>query len=173
MSDSVKTIVTHINADGSSGMEKRVVGRVTTMDDSGKPTHALNLLWGTKDGIATVGHSQPDTIVEPFFPGPGGHRFVIYTVLPETVPSDSADECVELPGLLDAYDETRSGMHASDSIDYTFVVSGEIVLELDDDEVVLRPGDCVVQRGTRHAWRNRTDEPAVVAAVLIGAERES
>jgi hypothetical protein len=30
---------------------------------------------------------------------------------------------------------------------------------LDADEVELHPGDIVVQRGTNHAWSNRTDAP--------------
>ena len=52
------------------------------------------------------------------------------------------------------------------------MISGEIVLELDDGaEVTLRPGDTVVQNGTRHAWRNRTDKPAVLVVVLVGAKR--
>ncbi|MEC7118185.1 MAG: cupin domain-containing protein [Actinomycetota bacterium] len=51
-------------------------------------------------------------------------------------------------------------------------MSGEVVLELDDGvEVTLKPGDTVVQNGTRHAWRNRTSEPAVLVVVLIGAKR--
>ena len=64
----------------------------------------------------------------------------------------------------------ESGMHTSDTIDYGIVVSGEIWLELDDGaEVRLKQGDCVVQNGTRHNWRNRGTEDCVIAFVLIGA----
>ncbi len=49
-------------------------------------------------------------------------------------------------------------------------ISGEVCLELDDGATkTLRPGDCVVQNGTRHAWRNLTDRPAVMAFVVVGA----
>ena len=41
---------------------------------------------------------------------------------------------------------------------------------MDDGEVLLKAGDALVQRGTNHAWSNRTQEPAVVAFVLIDAE---
>ena len=52
-------------------------------------------------------------------------------------------------------------MHTTDTVDIDVVISGEVDLELDDgSEVHLRPGDCVIQNGTRHAWRNRTSEPA-------------
>ena len=49
------------------------------------------------------------------------------------------------------------------------VLSDEIWLELDDSEVHLKPGDCVVQRGSMHAWRNRSDKPCVMSFVLIEA----
>jgi mannose-6-phosphate isomerase-like protein (cupin superfamily) len=43
------------------------------------------------------------------------------------------------------------------------VLEGEIVLVLDTQEVKLKAGEIVVQRGTHHAWSNRTGRPAVVA----------
>ena len=50
-------------------------------------------------------------------------------------------------------------MHTTDTIDFEYVLSGEIALELDDGaEVVLHPGDTVVQNGTRHRWHNRSSE---------------
>ena len=43
------------------------------------------------------------------------------------------------------------------------VLEGEIVLVLDTQEVALKQGDIVVQRGTNHAWSNRSNRPAIVA----------
>lgn len=51
----------------------------------------------------------------------------------------------------------RTVMHRTRTLDYAVVIEGEIVLLLDDSEVVLGPGEVVVQRGTDHAWENRTD----------------
>ena len=68
-------------------------------------------------------------------------------------------------------EDAASGMHATDTVDVITLVSGELVAVLDDDEVVLRPGDSLVQRGTRHAWSNRTDAPAVIVATMISAIR--
>jgi quercetin dioxygenase-like cupin family protein len=59
--------------------------------------------------------------------------------------------------------------HRTDSIDYAVVISGEIVMDLDGEEVVLRAGDVLVQRGTIHNWFNRGTEPCVIAFVLIAA----
>jgi mannose-6-phosphate isomerase-like protein (cupin superfamily) len=62
------------------------------------------------------------------------------------------------------------GMHKTNTVDYAIVLSGEIYAVLDEGEVLLRPGDCLVQRGTRHAWSNRTEEPCVIAFVLVAAK---
>ena len=62
------------------------------------------------------------------------------------------------------------GMHRTRTLDYCVVLSGEIYAMLDEGEVLLRAGDCLVQRGTRHAWSNRSEEPCVIAFVLIAAK---
>jgi quercetin dioxygenase-like cupin family protein len=80
----------------------------------------------------------------------------------------------KLPGFLGHLEPDNPGMHTTDTVDFEVVLSGEVVLELDDGaEKVLRPGDAVVQNGTRHRWGNRGTEPAVLALVLIGAHRAS
>jgi quercetin dioxygenase-like cupin family protein len=60
--------------------------------------------------------------------------------------------------------------HRTDSVDYVFVLSGEIDMDLDGTIVHLAAGDVLVQRGTIHNWINRGTEPCVVAAVLVDAE---
>jgi quercetin dioxygenase-like cupin family protein len=60
-------------------------------------------------------------------------------------------------------------MHRSDTIDILFVISGELELILEDGSTVLKPGDCVVQRGTNHAWRVVGEQPCTFAGVLISA----
>jgi mannose-6-phosphate isomerase-like protein (cupin superfamily) len=60
-------------------------------------------------------------------------------------------------------------MHATDTIDYLVVISGEVVLVLDTIEVTLRAGDLIVDRGVIHGWRNDGDAPAVYASVTIPA----
>ena len=62
------------------------------------------------------------------------------------------------------------GFHKTNTIDYAIVLSGEIYAMMDDGEVRLMAGDVLVQRGTNHAWSNRTSETAVVAFVLIDAD---
>jgi hypothetical protein len=64
----------------------------------------------------------------------------------------------------------RTVMHRTKTLDYAVVIEGEIVLILDDSEVVLRKGDVSVQRGTDHAWENRTDQDTLMAFFHIDAE---
>lgn len=59
------------------------------------------------------------------------------------------------------------GWHTTPTVDYVQVIEGDVFLALDTTEVALTTGDCVVQRATRHAWRNRTDRPARIAAVMM------
>ena len=51
------------------------------------------------------------------------------------------------------------------------ILDGEPRLELDEGSVDLRGGDCVVQRGTRHAWRNRSGRPVRMAVVMVSLAR--
>lgn len=60
-------------------------------------------------------------------------------------------------------------MHRTRSIDYGIVLSGEMVMLLDDSEVLLRPGDVVIQQGTIHAWENRGKVNCRMAFILIDA----
>jgi hypothetical protein len=54
----------------------------------------------------------------------------------------------------------RTVMHRTRTLDYAVVIEGEVVLILEDSEVPLKKSDVVVQRGTNHAWENRSDQMA-------------
>jgi mannose-6-phosphate isomerase-like protein (cupin superfamily) len=58
-------------------------------------------------------------------------------------------------------------MHRTESVDYGVVIEGEMTLVLDDSEVQLLPGSVVVQRGTNHAWANRSGKPCRMLFVLV------
>ena len=110
-----------------------------------------------------------------FFPAPGEHRFLVFEVPPDStvrppIPQGTslyAELERALPGM--APQMERDGMHASATIDYGYVAAGEVWLELDDGKRVhLRAGDTYVQRGTRHAWRNKSAASCTIVVVLIG-----
>jgi quercetin dioxygenase-like cupin family protein len=61
-------------------------------------------------------------------------------------------------------------VHATQTIDYAVVISGEIDMELEPgEEVKLRAGDVLVQRGTVHNWNNRSNQPCLMAFVMLAA----
>jgi mannose-6-phosphate isomerase-like protein (cupin superfamily) len=70
----------------------------------------------------------------------------------------------------DKAERRHPGMHRTHTLDYCVVLSGQIYAVLDEGEVLLRAGDCLVQRGTRHAWSNRTEKPCVIAFVLVATK---
>jgi mannose-6-phosphate isomerase-like protein (cupin superfamily) len=63
-------------------------------------------------------------------------------------------------------------MHRTESVDYGIVIEGEMTLVLDDSEVQLKPGSVVVQRGTNHAWANRSGKPCRMLFILIDGQYE-
>jgi mannose-6-phosphate isomerase-like protein (cupin superfamily) len=58
-------------------------------------------------------------------------------------------------------------MHRTQSVDYALVLEGEITLVLDKEDVIMKTGDFLVERGTNHAWANRSGRPCRMLFVLI------
>lgn len=101
-------------------------------------------------------------------PPPGGDKFRVIEFAPdEQVDIHAMDE-----RLASAVREGRmqgsvkGHLHRTETLDYAIVVKGEIWHLTETDEVHLRQGDVLIQRGTYHAWRNRSKEPALLAVVL-------
>jgi len=145
------------------------------------PGAEFHRLWGADRAQSFPCDGSP-TAQPSYFPPVGGYRFGLFTVAPANIPVPAhldlpaalAEVEEKLPGLLAHMEFDNPGMHTTDTIDFEVVLSGEVVLELDDGaEKALRPGDTVVQNGTRHRWRNPGTEPAVLAVFITGAFRAS
>ncbi|KGJ86578.1 cupin domain-containing protein [Colwellia psychrerythraea] len=135
-------------------------------------------LWSTKKD-SVVPHKGELNNVNNYFPETGGSICRVITFPPQEESSfnfspEAIAETKELfPGLIEHLDPTSPGMHTTNSIDYGIVLRGEIYLELDNgEERLLTPGSCVVQNGTRHAWVNKSKQPATMAFILLGVNRE-
>jgi mannose-6-phosphate isomerase-like protein (cupin superfamily) len=141
-----------------------IEGRSIVSSDRILPSEQ-RVLWttappGSADANQDLLVDIPPGIGDPTFPVPGATRFAVVTIAPD------ADKRAELG---QAFDDTTFGMHQTQTIDYVVIISGEIWLKLERGEVRLGAGDCVVQRGTRHAWRNRGRAPCIFAATVLGA----
>lgn len=116
----------------------------------------------TDKGDRESGVSPPDN----------GSVFRVVEFPPEQTGDSFNNEAMKAEMGLDSDDGTvvrHPGMHRTRSVDYAIVISGEIDMLLDESDVHLKAGDTLVQRGTNHAWANRSDEPCIIAFVLIDA----
>lgn len=111
-------------------------------------------IWNTPEAVPTL-TSQPDNdpTDRPFAIMPAsGHLMRIIEIYPPHMGGK------------------RTAMHRTRTLDYAVVIEGEVVLILDDGESVLGPGSVVVQRGTDHAWENRSGAVTRMAFFHIAAE---
>jgi mannose-6-phosphate isomerase-like protein (cupin superfamily) len=152
----------------------------TTHDYAAVPGFQTTLAWSTAR-VPVVPHDGTDAAVtvKSVTPDPHGTRLIVVRFPPDSVlaseefdPAAAGEEYARhLPGLAECFEPDGSGMHRTRTVDYDVVVDGELWLELDGGQTRhLKAGDIVVQNGTRHAWRNRSNAPATMVAVLIGAD---
>jgi mannose-6-phosphate isomerase-like protein (cupin superfamily) len=173
----VRRLVTGQDAGGRSVIvEDERIEPITVALFPGAEFHRI---WGD-DRRPTLPSDGTPPSAPTHFPPPGGYRFGLFTMAPdaEGVTADLDPEVAlaeiqqKLPGLIDVLEPDGAGMHRTDTIDFNLIVSGEVWLELEDGtEVLLKAGDCVVQNGTRHRWRNPSSAPCVMAVAQIGAAR--
>ena len=137
------------------------------------------------EGVPALTGLEPDPMATGTkgFPGPCGTTFRLISYPPKrpegykpppgvTFESGVKELSDKLPGMGDHFERGAPGMHTTDTIDYGVVVRGEMTLELDDGQKIhLRQGDCIVQNGTRHRWRNPLSEPCLMAFISVGGKR--
>jgi len=173
----VRRVVTGQNAAGKAVFVSDERLDATTL--SLLPGAEFHSVWGS-DAIVPLPTDGSPPPMHGWFPPVGGFRFAFFTLGPDTVtlPADLdmgaalAELAAKLPGMADVMEPGHPGMHTTDTVDVDLVISGEVWLELDDGaQVLLKAGDCVVQNGTRHAWRNKSGAPCTLAVVLVGAQR--
>lgn len=119
--------------------------------DPARPGFSSTLIWATDSTPARIdGASEPARSAHALSPPPGGSLCLIVTFPPDRAFPVGARS-------------PHAGMQKSRTLDFCLVLEGEITLVLDAEEVELKAGDTVVQRGTRHAWSNRSDSPCTLA----------
>ncbi|MEJ0024996.1 MAG: cupin domain-containing protein [Rhizomicrobium sp.] len=174
----VRRIVTGRNGEGKS---------VFVSTDSAPNAHdyvhipgmSSTQIWSTPSSPLLPSDVEDPTLTSrSVVPPVGGTQFVFLKLPPDSVmqsphfdPSAATEENKKvISGLAECFEP--DGMHTTDTIDYGIVLDGEVWLELDDGRAEhLRQHDVIIQNGTRHAWRNKSNRPALLAFVLIGARR--
>ena len=175
--EAIRRVVTGHDEDGKAIV--RSDERVAAAEPAVLPGYQFFQLWGSD-----TAPEYPDSGTLPSFktylPAEGGLRFGVFTVPParpntgQRPDRPSPGEVAravdrEVPGLMTYHEPDGSGFHKTPSIDFEVVLTGSVVLELDDgSRVELSQGDTVVQNGTRHRWVNVSDQPASIAVFIHG-----
>lgn len=170
----VRRVITANNAAGKSYVLKDEEVR------PGEISHDLRLWVSNEVPASNDGPVNLDFGPHRLEPPTGGTVFRFVQFPPQSALAGLTDEQVaaftkDLFAAMGAshaqVDTSRSpAMHKTRTLDYVVVLSGELTLVLDEGEVVLKPMDVVVQRGTNHDWVNRGDVPAVIAVVMVDAK---
>lgn len=150
---------------------------VTGAEIPGQSGVECSVIWGA-DRKMQFPDNGAKPAYEGFFPPLDGFR-LIETYLPARF-SASVDASPQgefagamdavMPGLAEAMDAKRPGMHRTPTVDLIVVLEGRCILQLDDDEIPLNTGDVVIESGTIHAWANPYDAPCRFLAAVVGAK---
>ncbi len=173
----VRRIVTGDDAQGRSRIvEDAPATSIRTVAE--RPGYRAVNVWRTEETPAKI--ISPDTTAnhQGILPPKNGAILRIIDFPPE--PKDPK----ELRRVLDAtfggiykdaaHDKREAkhpGMHRTETVDYAIILEGEIWAVMDQGETLMRAGDVLIQRGTNHAWANRSQKIARIAFVLIDARR--
>ncbi len=145
--------------DESGGPAVIVQGEPPTVIHAGRYT--TTELWVSGAGPLSAGVTDTSAGEWALEPPAGGACFRIVEIAPDQSGGTRAGA--------DAHSEFQ-GAHATETLDYVTILRGEVTLIVGGTDVVLRPGDSVVQQpGVPHDWQNRSGEPAVMVGVLLSA----
>ena len=176
----VRRVITGFNAAGRSVFEEDSPASVQT--NPLRPGMQSSHVWATGKVPGPVDDPDRSGQVHGIMPPQGGSVLHIIDYPPE--PKDPAEREAALrvmadrvkaanrqpePGVRRRANAAHPGMHETDTIDYAIVMSGEIHALMDEGEKLLKAGDVLIQRGTPHAWSNRSGEYCRVAFVLVEA----
>jgi hypothetical protein len=146
----------------------------------GIPTFGVTEIWKTESAPADNRATEdPCTLPVQLAPPKRGTVIRVVEFPPDRVWLKSADREKAFASMgrsgaqalaHDASASRHPMMHRTQSVDYAIVISGEIWALMDTGETKMKAGDILIQRGTNHAWSNRSRKPCLVAFVLIDAK---
>jgi len=173
----VRRIVTGINAAGRSCIiEDGVAPAMQLMPQRGGFRN--NNLWRTMGSPTPV--IAADSVLEHrgVLPPQRGTVLRVIDIPPDN--PDPAERMKQTAAIFasmfpdahhDVGHDLHPGMHETSTVDYAILLQGELVAILEEEETIMRAGDILIQRGTNHAWANRSRAIARIVFVLIDAAR--
>jgi hypothetical protein len=162
---------------------------VVGLDDDGRSTfvsdgetesrlaadaYTRNVIWQAEVVPTPVMADSGLTEDAPIPPPPNGYAYNITTFPPDSEWDYEAGYAKSLidAGAADSFSEGDvPGMHTTETVDIVTILFGEIWAIVETGETLMKAGDSLVQRGTKHAWSNRSDAPCTIAALQVSAVR--
>ena len=177
----IQRVVTGHDADGKAIVASNgPLG--TVVEIAAIPGTVFHEVWETRATPASLDNGPDPTAGALRLPPPKrGTRIRFVDVPPDTADylahgatrmKDAFEQVGDVNASTVRADSPHPLMHRTESIDYGVVIEGEMTLVLDDSEVQLKPGSVVIQRGTNHAWANRSGQPCRMLFVLIDGAYE-
>lgn len=171
----VRRVVTGEGGSGRSRIIEDDAAAALTVAE--RPGYRVSNIWVTEETPASIG--APDRVAAHKGIAPPERGTILRVIDYPPDAKDPAERRRQLAATFGALyrdaehriDDQHPGMHRTVTVDYAIVLEGEIVAMLDEGETVLRAGDILIQRGTSHAWANRSDRVARICFVLIDGAR--
>lgn len=174
----IRRIVTGLGPDGRS----RIIedGPPPTIAKfAARPGMCNANIWTTSRTPAPV--DEPDRVAAHtgLYPPPNGTVIRVMDIPPEKWKAEMAGTSSADPAESIFPDRDRRkgdtsrhpNMHITDTVDYAIVLFGEMYAVMEEGETLMKAGDVLVQRGTNHAWSNRSDKICRVAFILVDGSR--
>jgi mannose-6-phosphate isomerase-like protein (cupin superfamily) len=152
----------------------------TVVEIAAIPGTVFHEVWSTDQSPAVVDNGPDPTVGALVLPPPPGGTRLRFVDIPPDTPEFLAHGAKRMHAAFSQVGDASAStvrsdsphplMHRTESVDYGVVIEGELTLVLDEGEVPLRPGSVVVQRGTNHAWANRSGAPCRMLFVLVDGQ---
>lgn len=173
----IRRIVTGDDAKGRSRIVEDAPAAAVRSVPARPGYRAVNV-WRTQESPAKINAADATAGHQGILPPKGGTILRIIDFPPEPADKEALKRMLDATfgGIYrDAAHDKRPGvhpgMHRTETVDYAIILEGEIYAVMDEGETLMRAGDVLIQRGTNHAWANRSERTARIAFVLIDGTR--
>lgn len=152
----------------------------TVVEIAAIPGTIFHEVWCTQGSPAPVGNDADPSTAPLMLPPPRHGTRIRFVDIPPDTPELLAHGAAKMHDAFSQIGDTKAStvkagsphplMHRTETVDYGIVIEGELTLVLDDGEVPLKPGSVVIQRGTNHAWANRSGKPCRMLFILVDGQ---
>ncbi|HEY2591125.1 MAG TPA: cupin domain-containing protein [Steroidobacteraceae bacterium] len=178
----IRRVITGHDANGHSIVAQDAT-LPTVVEIAAIPGTLFHEVWSTAATPAPIDNGADPTLgTLSLSPPNAGTRIRFVDIPPDTAEflahgatrmHDAFEQIGDVSASTVTADSPHPLMHRTESVDYGIVIEGEVTLVLDRGEVKLGQGDVVIQRGTNHAWANRSAKLCRMLFVLVAGRYDA